>query len=65
MFSQIIHVIGAIVIDLFTNLVEKKLLLALLSIKSSSGSENGSRGQQITPEVLNEAFSAKSTQCSS
>ena len=30
-------------------------LLSLLSIKSSSGSEEGSGGQQMTPELLNKA----------
>jgi hypothetical protein len=32
-----------------------------LSIESSPGSEKGSSGQQMTPELLNEAFSAKVT----
>jgi hypothetical protein len=39
--------------------VEKKSLLSPLSIESSPGSEKGGSGQQMTPEVLNEAFSAK------
>ena len=45
--------------------VEKKSLLALLSIESSSGSEEGHGGQQMTPELLNKAFSAKATRCKS
>ena len=39
--------------------VEKKLLLSLLSIEASLGSEEG---QQMTPLLLNEAFSVKTTQ---
>jgi hypothetical protein len=42
--------------------VKKKLLLPLLSIESSLPSEKGGSDQQITAELLNEAFSAKSTQ---
>jgi hypothetical protein len=42
--------------------VEKKRLLSLLFIESSSGSEEGGGDQQMTPELLNGAFSAKSTQ---
>jgi hypothetical protein len=38
--------------------VEKKPLLSLLSIQSLSGSEEGSDDQQMTPELMNEAFSA-------
>jgi hypothetical protein len=36
-------------------------LLSLLFIESSSGSEEGGGNQQMTPELLNEAFSAKVT----
>jgi hypothetical protein len=42
--------------------VEKKPILTLLSIESSSGSEEGSGDQHMKPELLNEVFSAKSTQ---
>ncbi len=42
--------------------VEKMPLLSLLSIESLSGSEDGSGGQQMIPELSNEAFSTKSTQ---
>jgi hypothetical protein len=42
--------------------VEKKPLLSLLFIKSSSGSEEGGSDLQMTPELLNGVFSAKSTQ---
>jgi hypothetical protein len=41
--------------------VEKKSLLSLLSIESSPGSEKGGGGQQMTPELLNKAFSANAT----
>jgi hypothetical protein len=41
--------------------IEKKSLLSPLSIESSPGSEKGGSGQQMTPELLNEAFSAKAT----
>ena len=39
--------------------VEKKPLLPLLSIESSSGSEEGSSGQQMMPEHLNKTLSMK------
>jgi hypothetical protein len=42
--------------------VEKKPLLSPLPIESLSESEDGSGDQQMTPELSNEAFSAKSTQ---
>ncbi len=42
--------------------VEKKPILSLLFIKSSSGSEEGGGELQMTPELLNGVFSAKSTQ---
>ena len=42
--------------------VERKPLLSLLSINSWSGSEERSDGQQMTPELLNEAFLMKTTQ---
>jgi hypothetical protein len=43
---------------IYTLRVEKKPLLSLLSIES----EEGGGDQQMTPELLMEAFSAKSTQ---
>jgi hypothetical protein len=43
---------------IYTLRVEKKPLLSLLSIES----EEGGGDQQMTPELLIEAFSAKSTQ---
>ena len=36
--------------------------MSLLSIESFSGSEEGSGGWQMMPELLNEAVSAKATQ---
>ncbi len=42
--------------------VEKKPLLSLLFIKSSSGSEERGGDLQMMPELLNGVFSAKSTQ---
>ena len=39
--------------------VEKKLSLSLLSTGNSLGSEESSGDQQMMPELLNEAFSAK------
>ena len=41
-------------------LFEKKPLPSVLSTGSSSGSEEGSGDWQMIPELLNEAFSAKS-----
>ena len=49
-------------LTILTLQVEKKPLLSLLSIGSSPVSEKGGRDQQIKPELLNEAFSAKATQ---
>ena len=40
-----------------------KRLLSPSSIESSTRSEEGSGGQQMSPELLNKAFSTKSTQC--
>ena len=42
--------------------VEKKLSLSLLSIGSSSGSEEGNGDRQMTSELLIKAFSMKATQ---
>jgi hypothetical protein len=42
--------------------VEKTPLLSHLFIQSSSGSEKGGGDLQMTPELLNRVFSAKSTQ---
>ena len=39
--------------------------LSVLSIESSSRSQEGSGGQKITPELLNKAFSAKATRLKS
>jgi hypothetical protein len=39
-----------------------KRSLSLSSIESSSRSEEGSGGQQMSPELLNKAFLTKSTQ---
>ena len=50
-------------LDLFTSLHEKKPSLSLLSIESSSTSEEGRGGQQVSPELLNKAFLTKATQC--
>ena len=49
-------------LDMRTLCVEKKLLLFRLSIERSLGSEEGGDDQQMTPELLNEAFSARATQ---
>ena len=48
-------------LSLHTSLVEKKPSPFLLSIESSSWSQEGSGGQKIISELLNEAFSAKVT----
>ena len=48
-------------LSLHTSLVEKKPSLFLLSIKSSSWSQEGSGGQKMMPELLNETFSVKAT----
>jgi hypothetical protein len=42
--------------------VEKKSLLSLFSIESAPGSEKSGGEQQMMPELLNKAFSAKFTQ---
>jgi hypothetical protein len=42
-------------------LIEKKPLLSLLSIESSSGSKEGGGDQQMMPELLNKVFSVKGT----
>ena len=47
-------------LTILTLWVEKKLLLSLLSIKSLPGSKRGSSDQQMTLELLNEAFLAQS-----
>jgi hypothetical protein len=39
-----------------------KRSLPLSSIESSSIGEEGSGGQQMSPEILNKAFSTKSTE---
>ena len=52
-------------LDVHTLHLKNNSLLFLLSIESSSGSVEGSGGKQITPYLLNEAFSAKSTRCKS
>ena len=39
--------------------IKRNPLLSLLFTESSSESKEGSRGQQMMPELLNEAFSAK------
>jgi hypothetical protein len=40
---------------------EKEPLLSLLSIESSPRSDEGGGDEQMTPKLLNEAFSAKAT----
>ena len=52
-------VLWELLIDMNTVYVENKPVLSLLS---RSGSEEGSNGQQMMPELLNEVFSAKATQ---
>ena len=44
------------------SLVEKKTLLSLLSVESSSGSEEGRGAQEMMSELLNKVFSTKATQ---
>ena len=50
-----------LLLTVYTLCFEKKLSLSLLSIGSSSGSEEGSGDWQMAPELLNKAFSAKAT----
>ena len=50
-----------LLLDMKTVYVESKPVLSLLSTESWSGSEEGSGGHQMTPELLNEVFSAKAT----
>ena len=51
-----------LLLELHTNLLEMKRLLSLSSSESSTRSE-GHGGQKMSPELLNKAFSTKSTQC--
>ena len=45
--------------DMHSLRVEMKLLLSLSSIERSLESKEGNNDQQMTPEVLNEAFQRK------
>ena len=49
-------------LELHTNLLEMKRLLSLSSRENSTRSEEGRGGQKMSPELLNKAFSTKSTQ---
>ena len=49
-------------LELHTINLEMKPLLSLSSIESSSRSEEGHGGQQMSPELLNEVLSTKFTQ---
>ena len=49
-------------LELHTNLLEMKWLLSLSSSESSIRSEEDRGGQKMSPELLNKAFSTKSTQ---
>ena len=51
-----------LLLDLPTSLLEQKPSLSLLFTKSSSRSKEGRGDQQMSPELLNRAFSKKSTQ---
>ena len=50
-----------VLLTVHTLRIERKPLLILSSIESSSRSEEGCGGQEMTPELLNKAFSAKAT----
>ena len=50
-------------LELHTNLFEMKRLQSLSSSENSTRSEEGGGGQKMSPELLNKAFSTKSTQC--
>ena len=50
-------------LELHTNLLEMKRLLSLSLSESSTRSEEGRNGQKMSPELLNKAFTTKSTQC--
>ena len=50
-------------LELHTNFLEMKRLLSLSSSESSTRSEEGRGDQKMSPELLNKAFSMKSTQC--
>ena len=49
--------------ELHTYLLEMKRVLSLSSSKSSTRNKEGRGGQKMSPELLNKAFSTKSTQC--
>ena len=48
-------------LDVNTLCVENKQLLSPMSIKSWSGSKEGSGDQQMMPKLLNKALSVKAT----
>ena len=56
-------VLWELLLNIQTICLEKIPLLSLLFIENSSGTVEGSDGKQITPQLLNKAFLAKSTHC--
>jgi hypothetical protein len=52
-------------LDLYATNLEMKRSLTLSLVESSSRSKEDSGGQQVSPELLNKAFSTKSTQITS
>ena len=56
---------SAVLWELSLSLHTSLSLLSIESLSSSSRSQEGSGGQKITPELLNEAFSAKATRLKS
>ena len=61
MISDESVVLQVLSLTVHTLRIEKKPSLSLLFIGSLSGSKEGSGDRQMTPELLNEAFSANAT----
>ena len=59
--SDELVVLWELLLDMHPLRIEKKLLLSLSSIERSLGSKEGGGDQQMMPELMNKAFSAKAT----
>ena len=61
LFSDESVMLWELSLDMHTLCVEKKPFLSPLSIERSLGSEEGGGDRQMTPKLLNEAFSEEAT----
>ena len=59
--SDELVVLWELPLDMHPLRIENKLLLSLSSIERSLGSKEGGSDQQMMPELMNKAFSAKAT----